>query len=234
LFNKLKLQETLNLNLDSNAPLLFCPNRLDGSQPGCRLMADTLEIILDRYRHQGLQMVFIADGDDQEHMRVLIERLPVTDRVAVMGFDIRHHRLAYGGADFVLSPIYLDPCALACKIGLLYGALPVAHDAGAVHDCVAPLDPAANQGEGFLFKRFDDDGWLSAIDDALAFFGQPRDRRLPQVRRIMTDSLLRFHPTDTALDSIDMYARAVDAECPPHADSGPAYGNCERCQQVCG
>ena len=48
LFNKLHLQETLNLRMDSTAPVCFWPTRLDGSRAGCRLMADTLAMVLER------------------------------------------------------------------------------------------------------------------------------------------------------------------------------------------
>ncbi|MBC2713279.1 MAG: glycogen/starch synthase [Desulfosarcina sp.] len=210
LFNKLHLQETLNLRMDSTAPVCFWPTRLDGSRPGCRLMADTLPVILDRYREQRLQVVFIADGDFQEHMRALIGRLHATDRVAVCDFDSRRYRLAYGGADFVLMPMHLDPCALPCKIGQRYGALPIAHDAGAIRDCVEHLEPAASHGTGFLFKHFDATGFLWAIDQAMAFYSQPREFRSSQVQRIMTDSLVRFDPGDTARHTIGLYARALD------------------------
>ena len=210
LFNKLQLQETLNLDMDSAAALCFWPTRMDGNRPGCRLMADTLPVILERYREQHLQVVFIADGDFQEHIRALIGRLHATDRAAVCDFDARLYRLAYGGAEFVLMPLHLDPCALPCKIGQRYGALPIAFDAGAIHDCVAHLEPAANYGAGFLFKNFDANGFLWAIDQAMAFYCQPRELRASQVKRIMTDSLVRFDPGDTARQTIDLYARSLE------------------------
>ena len=63
LFNKLALQETLHLRMDSTVPLCFWPTRLDAARHGCRLMAEVLPVVLERYRRQGLQVVFIADGD---------------------------------------------------------------------------------------------------------------------------------------------------------------------------
>jgi glycogen synthase len=209
LFNKLQLQETLNLRMDSTASVCFWPTRLDGSRPGCRLMAETFAVILDRYREQRLQVVCIADGDFQEHMRRLIDRLHAADRAAVCDFDARRYRLAYGGADFVLMPLQFDPCALPCKIGQRYGALPIALDAGAIHDCVEHLDVAANRGTGFLFKHFDATGFLWAIDQAMAFYRRPRKIRSSQVKRIMTDSLVRCDSEETARLTIDLYARAL-------------------------
>jgi glycogen synthase len=209
-FNKLQLQETLNLQVDSKAPVCFWPTRLDGNRPGCRLMADTLAVMLERYHEQNLQVVFIADGDFQEYIRALIGRLHATNRAAVCDFDDRRYHLAYGGADFVFMPLHLDTCALPCKIGQCYGALPIAFDAGAIHDCVAHLELSANRGTGFLFKNFDANGLLWALDQAMTFYRQPREFRSSQVQRIMTDSLVRFNPDDTARQTIDLYAHALE------------------------
>ena len=116
-YNKLYLQELMGLPMDSTAPVCFWPTRLDGSRPGWRLMADTLGTILERYREQRLQVVFVAEGDCQDQLRALIDRLQAGDRVAVSDFDARRYRLAYGG-----SPIlYLCPCTSIpahCPAGL--------------------------------------------------------------------------------------------------------------------
>ena len=208
--NKLHLQKTLNLKMDPAAALCFWPTRLDGARPGCRLIFDTLPVILERYREQHLQVVFVADGDFQAHIRTLIGRLHATDRAAVCDFDARRYRLACAGSDFVFMPMHLDSCALPCKIGQRYGALPIAYDAGAIHDCVEHLDPAANHGAGFLFKNFDANGFLWAIDQAMTFYRQPSKFRASQVHRIMIDSLVRFAPGDTTRQTIDLYARALE------------------------
>ncbi len=210
LFNKLHLQEQLNLRMSSDAPLFFWPTRLDGSRPGCRLMAETLEPILERYQEQGLQVVFVADGDFQEHLRAIVRRLGATDRVAVCDFDARRYRLAYGAADFVLMPMHHDPCALPCKLGQRYGALPVAHDTGAIHDCTTHLYTTEDGGSGFLFKNLDANGFLWALEQAMAFYRLPPEIRSPQIRRIMQDSLVRFDHERTTIQTIDLYARALE------------------------
>jgi starch synthase len=210
LFNKLHLQELLNLRMDSTAPLCLWPTRLDASRPGSRLMAEILPVILERFRKEHLQVVFIADGDFKDYIAGLIHRLDAADHVAVCDFDARRYRLAYGGAEFVLMPVQLDPCAMPCKIGQRYGALPIAHDAGAIHDCVAHLDTAANHGTGFLFKHFDHNGFLWAIDQAMAFYGASRTLRSSQVQRIMTESLVAFAPDAAAFRLIGLYERLVN------------------------
>ncbi|MFH1982615.1 MAG: glycogen/starch synthase [Pseudomonadota bacterium] len=214
-YNKLQLQKSLNLPMDTTAPLCFWPTRLDASRPGCRLMAEMLPTILDRFSAQRLQIAFIADGDFQEHLHAVIGRLQAADRVAVCDFDNRRLRMAYGGADFVLMPLHLDPCALPCMIGQRYGTLPIAYDAGAIHDCVAHLDPTSGRGTGFLFKHFDANGFLWAIDQAMTFYRQPKTLRSSQVRRIMTDALVRFDPADMARRTIALYEIALNRALAP-------------------
>ena len=209
-YNKLYLQESMHLPMDSTVPVCFWPTRLDGARPGWRLLADTLGTILERYREQHLQVVFVAEGDCQDQLRTLIDRLHAGTRVAVCDFDARCYRLAYAGSDFVLMPLYLDPCALPCRIGQRYGCLPIGHDAGAIHDCVEHLDAGANRGSGFLFKHFDAAGLLWAIDQAMAFYAHPPEWRACQVERIMTESLSRFDPDEMARQTVNLYGCALD------------------------
>jgi starch synthase len=209
IFNKLQIQEILNLKMDSTIPLCFWPTRLDGNRPGCRLMAETLGAILDRYRDARLQIAFIADGDYQHHIRSLIDRFHAWDRLAVCDFDPRRYRLAYGAADFVLMPTYQDPCALPCRIGQRYGALPIGYDAGAVHDCVKHLNVSADTGSGFLFENFDANGFLWGIRQAMDFFNQPDRVRSNQIERIMTESLNKFNADASIKTMIDIYGEML-------------------------
>jgi starch synthase len=209
MYNKLYLQETLGLSMDSTCPVCLWPTRLDGSRPGCRLMADTLGEILQRYSALRLQVVFVANGNFQDRMHEVINQLGATDRAVVCDFDARRYRLAFGGADFVLMPLYLDTCALPCKIGQRYGALPIAYDAGAIQDCVTQLDPERHCGTGFLFKYFDAKGLLWAMDCAMDFFNKASALRSRQIQRIMADSLERFAPETMAHDTINLYTRTL-------------------------
>ncbi|WP_155302208.1 glycogen/starch synthase [Desulfosarcina widdelii] len=212
-FNKLHLQEILNLNMDSTVPVFFWPSRLDGKQPECRLIAETLSMILERYRKQCLQIVFIAGGDFHDHLRAVVAQLQATDCVAVSNFDVYLYRLAYGGADFLLMPSYFTPCALPCMIGQLYGTLSIAYDAGAIHDCVQHLDVKANNGTGFLFKHFNANGFLWAIDQAMAFYKLSDDLRILQIQRIMKSAMQRFVFEDSVRQIIDLYMKTLN--CSP-------------------
>ncbi|BBO82695.1 hypothetical protein DSCO28_32610 [Desulfosarcina ovata subsp. sediminis] len=170
------------------------------------MMADTLGTILERYRKQKLQIVFVAEGDFHDHLRLIVDQLQAADRVAVHDFDAHLYRLAYGGSDFLLMPIYYAPCALPCIIGQRYGTLPIAYDTGAIHDCVAPLNETANVGAGFMYRHYDENGLLWAIEQAMIFFNRPNDIKLLQVRRIMGESMIRFSFEDTVRQAIELYS----------------------------
>ncbi len=208
-FNKLHLQGVLGLTIDSKAPLFFWPTRLDTSRPGVALMAGVLPAMLEKYKSQGLQVIFVADGDGQALMRQTAAGCGAQNRVAVCGFDTKLCRLGYGAADFVLAPVLVEPCGLSCRIGQRYGALPVGFHAGGTCDAVAHLASSSGTGNGFLFRFFDAEGLTWAIDQAMAFFSLGPVARDRQVQRIMTQSMDRDDPYKTAFHYIDLYSRML-------------------------
>lgn len=208
-FNKLRLQELLNLRMDSRAPLFFWPTRLGGGRRGCWLMAAILPDLLARYAHEGLQLVFIADGDLHAHFRKLVHQHAADDRVTIWGFDAGRQRLAFAAADFVLMPVQYEPCGMPCKIGHRYGTLPVGHATGGIKDSVSPLDVPNDRGNGFLFETFDADGLNWAIDQAMAFYHQPDAVRSRQVHRIMAAAMEGGAHQAAAAAYIDLYERLL-------------------------
>jgi starch synthase len=207
--NKLALQKTLNLNQDIQAPVFFWPSQLDPIQKGCQLLAEVLYKIIHNYREQNLQIVFIANGRFQRLFKDIVEFHNLSGCVAVCNFNERLARLAYGASDFVLMPSRFEPCSLVQMIGLLYGALPVAHDTGGIHDTVSHLDTDGNTGNGFLFKTFDSNGLNWAIYQAMQFYMLPVQEREGQIRRIMTQSASNFSYTVTAQRYIAIYEKML-------------------------
>jgi starch synthase/alpha-amylase len=130
--------------------------------------------------------------------------------VAVCDFDERLARLAYGAADFMLMPSRFEPCGLPQMIAPIYGALPVAHDTGGIHDTVTQIDTENGTGNGFLFVHYDSQGLMWAIDQAMAFFGLPGDIRAREIRRIMVESADRFTHSVTAREYMVLYERMLD------------------------
>ena len=73
-----------------------------------------------------------------------------------------------------------------------------------------PLDWNASVGNGFRFDTYDSGGLMWAMDQAMAFYRQPREIREREIRRIMTESLRRFNHTECAKEYIKLYEKMLD------------------------
>ena len=207
--NKRILQKTLGLMQEPHAPLFFWPSRLDPVQKGCQLLSEILYKVVSRYWKQNLEIVFVADGEFQRHFKDIVRFHNLSDRIAVCGFNERLARLAYGASDFVMMPSSFEPCGLPQMIGAIYGALPIAHDTGGIHDTVTHLDVDKNTGNGFLFNTFDPGGLSWAIDQAMQFYLLPAKEKEKQVKRIMIQSASKFNHRVTAQHYIDLYEKML-------------------------
>ena len=207
--NKRHLQQMLGLIQDDQAPLFFWPSRLDPIQKGCKLLSDIFYHVISRWWHQNLQVVFVADGPYQQVFRDIVDQHGFHQRVAVCDFSEQLEHLGYAAADFILMPSLFEPCGLPQMIAPIYGALPVAHDTGGIHDTIAHLDAAAETGNGFLFEVYDAAGLFWAIEEAMRFYNLPADERQRHVTRVMTSAVETFNYTATARHYIDLYEKML-------------------------
>ena len=208
--NKRHLQKTLGLIADDGAPLFFWPSRLDPIQKGCQLLAELFYHSISTYWDLNLQMVFVANGEYQQIFRNIVNHHGFHDRVAVCDFNEDLEHLAYAAADFMLMPSKFEPCGLPQMIAPIYGALPVAHDTGGIHDTIVHLDAGRNTGNGFLFETYDTGGLHWAMTQAMDFFKLPAARKQRQVKRIMRHSAATFNHANTARQYIDLYEKMLE------------------------
>jgi starch synthase/alpha-amylase len=203
--NKLLLQKRLGIIQDDQAPLFFWPSRLDTIQKGCRLLAEILDKVVLRYWEQNMEIVFVANGEFKKHFNEIVCRLSLRNRVAICDFDEDLSRQAFAASDFVFMPSLFEPCGLPQMIGPIYGALPVAHDTGGLHDTIINMDVPGNTGNGFLFKDFNSNCLLWAIDRAMKFYNLPPKIKQQQIRRVMKQSVGAFDHSVTTQKYIDLY-----------------------------
>lgn len=198
-------REVINNIIPRVAPdLIHCNDWMTGLNP-----------IFSRYRDQQLQLVFVADGPYQQVFKDIVALHSLNKSVAVCNFDehLEHH--AYAAADFVLMPSKFEPCGLPQMIGLIYGALPVAHDTGGLHDTVLCLDVENDFGNGFLFETFDSNGLFWAINQAMEFFMLPNNVKRMQIERIMRQSTETFNYRVTAKGYINLYEKMLQCTVVP-------------------
>jgi len=208
--NKRQLQQTLGLIRDDHAPLFFWPSRLDPIQKGCQLLTEAFYGIISTYWDLNLQVVFVANGDYQQIFRDIVNQHGFHQRVAVCDFseDLEHQ--AYAAADFILMPSLFEPCGLPQMIAPIYGALPVAHDTGGIHDTIVHLDVNRDRGNGFLFENYDAAGLYWAVTQAMDFFKLPPAVKQRQIDRIMRESAASFNHANTARQYIDLYEKMLE------------------------
>jgi glycogen synthase len=207
--NKKVLQKKLNLKPAASAPLFFWPSRLDPHQKGGSLLADILPQLIKRHGHDGLQIVFVANGEYQPRFHAIVRANGLHKNVAVCNFSEELSRLAYAASDFVLMPSLFEPCGLPQMISCKYGSLPVAHDTGGIHDTISRLDFRSGTGNGFLFENYDSNGLSRAIEQALVFYKLPKTEREEHLARIMRESAGRFTHSATASAYISLYERML-------------------------
>jgi starch synthase len=208
--NKLSLQRLLGLIEDERAPLFFWPSRLDPVQKGCQLLSDIFYRLMSKYWDKNIQVVFVADGEYQNVFRQIVNLHQLHQRVAVCDFSEQLEHLSYGASDFVLMPSLFEPCGLPQMIGQIYGALPVVHDTGGLHDTVAHLDPERGNGSGFVFKHHDSNGLMWAIDQAMEFHALPDKQKEQNIARIMHHAMNTFNHSVNARHYIDLYERMLE------------------------
>jgi len=207
--NKLDLQKRVGLIQDANAPLLFWPHRLDSIQKGCQLLAQILYRVLHTYWDLNLEIIFVANGEYKPHFADIVHFHGLSKRVAICDFNEEMARRAYAAADFILMPSRFEPCGLPQMIGPLYGALPVAHNTGGIHDTVVPMDVEKGRGNGFLFDVWDGQGLFWAIEQALAFYRLPDVVKAPQIARVMGEAADTFNHAVTAGEYMALYEKML-------------------------
>jgi starch synthase/alpha-amylase len=106
-------------------------------------------------------------------------------------------------------PSSFEPCGLPQMIAPIYGALPVAHDTGGIHDTITHLNIATEEGNGFLFKTFDASGLLWAVNEAMKFYNLPQKIKKQQIKRIMQQSAATFTHANTARQYIALYEKML-------------------------
>jgi len=207
--NKRYLQKEFGLIQDDKAPIFFWPSRLDNRQKGCQLLSEILYRVVSMYWKENIQFLFVANGEFQEHFKDIVNFHQIHKQVAICDFNEWLEHLSYGASDFVLMPSLFEPCGLPQMIGAIYGALPVVHDTGGLHDTVVQLDVKKNLGNGFIFETYDSGGLFWAIQEAMKFYKLPAKTKARQIERIMTESVATFNHDVTAQQYIELYEKML-------------------------
>lgn len=158
--NKTHLQQTFDLPVDQEVPLLGMVTRLD-PQKGVDLVTQALK----RMGRLKWQFVILGIGDRSLESKLLglKERFP--NRIGlVFRFDNRLSHQIYAGADALLMPSRFEPCGLSQMIAMRFGTIPIVSRVGGL------LDTVKDEETGFLMSEVNPESLTLVLRHALSLF----------------------------------------------------------------
>lgn len=174
--NKITLQKELRIQQNPAALLCGVVTRLS-KQKGLELIVTSMENGLLDFA----QVVVLGEGEEryQTMLRKQAQKHP-RQLAFVQGYDAHLARRIYAGADLFLMPSRFEPCGLTQLIAMRYGALPLVHNTGGLHDTV--MDWKKTGGCGFVFDKFESAALDQKLQEAAKLFGFPKLWRKLQLR----------------------------------------------------
>ena len=198
---KADLLNDLQLQADSPRPLLVFVGRLVDRR-GLDILIPALEGIFGL----GLDVAIMGFGEDHYHQTLTDLARRHQGRLGVhIGYDMLLAHKMMAGGDMLIMPSRYEPCGLHQMHAMRYGTVPVVRATGGLDDTVEQHGPA-NPGVGFKFREYTPDAILSALGDALSFYGKREEWQGIMRRGMQKD----FSWESAAASYEQIYRRAVE------------------------
>ena len=165
------LQETLELNVDPDVPVIGMVGRLS-NQKGL----DLVDYVIADIMRQNVQLVVLGMGEGRYFNLFSWAEGEYKGRVAAR-FTMDHalaHQI-YAGTDLFLMPSQFEPCGLSQMIAMRYGAVPIVRETGGLRDTVLSYNEATGEGNGFTFFNYNAHDMLHTIERAVDYYTNHRD-----------------------------------------------------------
>ena len=209
--NKIALQKTAGLPVDSSIPLIGMVQRLD-AQKGLDILAQAVDTIL---QETGVQFVILGKGwnNYEEMLRQVASRSPQQVSVFI-AFEEALAHLIYGGSDMFLMPSHFEPCGLGQMIAMRYGSLPVVRHTGGLVDTVPQMSPDLSEGNGFVFHDYTGEALFQAVKEAVSAY-RKRDAWERAVQRVSRED---FSWSSSARRYEALYRQVLEFKSHPRRD----------------
>ncbi len=194
--NKLFLQKKFGLTQSAELPLVCVVSRI-APQKGLDLIEDVLKDLVN----MGGQFIILGEGWDKlEKVFIKAEKDNPKAVVAKMHFDGNLAQTIYAGSDMLLMPSRFEPCGLSQIIAMRFGTIPIVRKTGGLADTVR------NGQTGFVFKKYEKNDFLEAINRAIEMYYNHKDRwREMQIRAMKKD----FSWSSSARKYMWLYKKAI-------------------------
>jgi starch synthase len=155
------------------------------AQKGIDLVAEAFGPVLER---GGAQLAVLGTGDPEVHRQLLDLEARFPRQMKVwLEFNPPLGQRVYAGCDVFLMPSRYEPCGLGQLISLRYGAVPLVRRCGGLADTVEDADAGLTRGNGFVFERANASELRTALERALAAYGNRAAWRTMQERGMRQD-----------------------------------------------
>ena len=156
-----------------------------------------------------VQMVLLGTGDRKYH--AFFDKMAAKYRgrfACYLGFNDELAHLIEGGADIFIMPSRYEPCGLNQMYSLVYGTVPVVRETGGLADTVVKYDEKKDEGNGFVFKKYEKAAFVREFKRAVNTF---KDKKT--WTKIMKNGMKSdFSWTSSAKKYIDLYKTVLNSD----------------------
>jgi starch synthase len=200
--NKIELADKFGLEYDPKIPIVGVISRLYNSK-GMDLITDSFKEMMS----MKLQMILLGTGDKKYHN--FFEKMSEKYKskfACYLGFNDDLAHIIEAGADIFLMPSLVEPCGLNQMYSLVYGTVPIVRETGGLADTVIRYDDKTEDGNGFVFKKYDSAVMLKELKLALKYF---EDKK--KWAKIMRNGMkMDFSWNASAKKYIDLYKTILE------------------------
>jgi len=200
--NKIELANKFGFDYDPQIPIVGVISRLYNSK-GMDLITDSFKEIMS----MKLQLILLGTGDRKYHN--FFEKMSEKYKqkfACYLGFNDELAHFIEAGADIFLMPSLVEPCGLNQMYSLVYGTIPIVRETGGLADTVIRYDEKTEEGNGFVFKKYDTDSMLKELKRALKLF---EDKK--KWTKIMRNGMkIDFSWNASAKKYVDLYKTILD------------------------
>ena len=168
--NKKELAERFGFKFDENIPIIGLIGRLYDSK-GFDLVQKAFNDLLKL----NCQIVLLGTGDKKYHTFFEKSASKNSDRFACyLGFNDDLAHLIEAGSDMFLMPSQYEPCGLNQMYSLVYGTVPIVRETGGLADTVIKYDEKTEEGNGFVFRKYDATEMFKEVKRAVKLFNDKK------------------------------------------------------------
>jgi starch synthase len=202
--NKEALLTQVGLPYNPEVPVIGMISRL-AEQKGFDILAEAMERIMA----MNVQMVLLGTGDPKYHKMFEKFAKKYPSKLSVnLRFDEPLAHLIEAGSDMFLMPSRYEPCGLNQIYSLRYGTIPIVRFTGGLADTIQDYDPETGRGNGFVFRDYNAEALVEAIQRALNVY-QDRTTWTKLVRNAMRQD---FSWSVSAKKYIALYKKIITSK----------------------